>query len=149
MRYLLLSFAFWAVVLCLPSALFSADHNNIAGVWRLDTSNNPSVDGRPVTSGTLMVTYQKKMLDTSETFNFPDGERNLSRNWKVDHHYHPVLGDGSGQVLAKWEGSTLTADHETGGAHESFRLSLSPDGRTLTETILRPDGSSAMYLWRR
>jgi hypothetical protein len=149
MRNLLPSLALGVVLIWAPASLTAASHEDLSGVWRLDTANSVVVSGRAVVSGTLMVAYRQKAIDTSETLNFADGERTLQRNWKVDNRYHPVLGDGSGQVLAKWEGRTLVADHEDGGRHEIFRLTLSPDDRSLTETVLRPDGSSSTFVWRR
>lgn len=149
MRYLLLPVTLSAAFLCLPPAASCAEHSAIAGVWRLDTASAPPIDGKQITSGTLTIEYHHKMIQMSEALTFPGGDRSLSQNWKIDSHYHPVLGDGSGQVLAKWEGLTLTADHENSGTHENYRLSLSEDGQVLTETIRHTDGSSAILTWRR
>jgi hypothetical protein len=149
MRYLLATAALSVLCLFQPPTLSSAERSDIAGVWRLDTANAPTFEGKMVTSGRLTVQYSHKMLQMSESMTFPDGDRSVDKNWKVDSHYHPVLGDGSGQVLTKWEGLTLVADHETGGAHVSVRLTLSPDGHSLTETTQRPDGSSSVFTWKR
>lgn len=134
---------------CQPAPMAAADHTDIAGVWRLATAGTAPVEGRPVTAGRLTIQYRHKNIELSESLTFPDGDRSVERNWKIDSHYHPVVGDGSGQVLAKWEGLTLVADHENNGSHENFRLQLSPDGHVLTETIRRPDGTSRILVWRR
>src|SRR5262249_7617593 len=90
MRQFLFSF-----VLC-AALLAGSSHKDITGVWQLDTANSPTISGRSIVSGTLTVVYHQNMIDTSEKFNFGDGDRNIQRNWKVDHRYHPVLGDGGG-----------------------------------------------------
>jgi hypothetical protein len=149
MRYLLATITLSAACLFQLPTLSSAERAEIAGIWRLDTANAPTFEGKMVTSGRLTVQYHHKMIEMSESMTFSDGDRSVEKNWKVDSHYHPVLGDGSGQVLAKWEGLTLVADHESGGAHENIRLMISPDGQSLTETIQRPDGSSRVMIWKR
>jgi len=149
MRYLLASISLSAACLFQPPTLSSAERSEIAGVWRLDTSSAPTFDGKTVTSGRLTVQSHHTMVQMSESLTFPGGDRSVDKNWKVDSHYHPVLGDGSGQTLARWEGLTLVVDHENGGAHENVRLTLSPDGHSLTETTQRPDGSSSVFTWKR
>jgi hypothetical protein len=148
MRFLLLPFTLVTTLLCLPP-LFSAERSDIAGVWQLDAGSAPLIDGKQITSGMLTIQYDHKNIEMSESMVFSNGDRTADRNWKIDNHYHPVLGSGSGQVLAKWEGLTLTADHEMDGRHEIYRLALSPDARVLTETIRRPDGSSHVLIWKR
>src|SRR5271170_7884028 len=147
MRYLLASLTLSAACLFQPLSLSSAERSDIAGIWRLDTANAPTFDGKMVTSGRLNVQYHHKIVQMSESLTFPDGDRSVDKNWKLDSHYHPVLGDGSGQTQAKWEGLTLVADHESGGSHENTRLTLSADGHSLTETTQRPDGSSSVFTW--
>ncbi len=149
MRYFLATISLSTLCLFQPPTLSSAERSDIAGVWRLDTSNAATFGGKIVTSGRLTVQYSHKMVEMSESLTFPDGDRSVDKTWKVDSHYHPVLGDGSGQTLAKWERLTLVADHESGGAHENIRLTLSPDGQSLTETTQRPDGSSSVFIWKR
>ena len=149
MRYFFLPYALSAVLVCLAPPLKSAERADIAGTWRLDAASAPAIDSKPVTSGHLTVQYRHKTIEMSESLLFPNGDRSTTRNWKIDSHYHPVLGDESGQVLAKWEGLTLTADHENAGRHENYRLSLSPDGQVLTEMISRADGSRQVFIWRR
>ena len=149
MRYLVLPLL-TASFLCLAPG---AEHTNFVGNWQLDTASSPSLDGRPVSSGTLTIDYRHKMVHLSETFNFSDGgNKAVSMEWKLDHKYHPVTGSGSGEFLAKWEGPTvLAAEHEMAGGHENVRLTLSTDGRTLTETIHRTGsgGPDRVLVWKR
>jgi hypothetical protein len=149
MRFVLLPFALAPAFLCPPHTLFSAERSDIAGVWRLDTGNAPLIDGKQIDSARLTIQYDHKNIDMSESMTFSNGDRTVERNWKVDSRYHPVLGGGSGQVLAKWDGLTLTADHEMSGGHEIYRLALSPDAQVLTETIRMRDGSSRVLIWKR
>lgn len=150
MRYLILPLL-TASFVCLAPA---AEHTNFVGNWQLDTAASlPSIDGKRVTSGTLSIDYRHKMIHLSKTFNFADGNKSVAEEWKLDHKYHPVTGAGSGEFFAKWEGHTvLAAEHEMPGGHENIRLTLSPDLRTLTETI-HSTGSSGnsdrALVWKR
>ena len=149
MRYIVLPLLIVSF-LCLATG---AEHTNFVGNWRLDTASTPSIDGKQVTSATLTIDYRQKMIHLSKTFNFPDGNKAVAEEWKLDHKYHPVTGAGAGEFLAKWEGhSVLVAEHEMQGGHEDIRLTLSPDGSTLTETI-HGDGSTGNFnrtlIWKR
>jgi hypothetical protein len=133
MRYIL---CVAAVVVFLAANLPAAEHDGFVGAWQLDTASSPVIDGKPVASATLTIDYRRKMVHLSESMNFADGSsKTVAMEWKLDHRYHAVAG-GGGEYLAKWEGaSALAAEHEMEHGHESIRLLLSPDGRSLTETI--------------
>ena len=149
MRYLILPLL-TASFLCLAPA---AEHTNFVGAWQLDTANTPAIDGRAVTSGSMTIDYQHKMIHLTKTFNFADGNKSVAEEWKLDHRYHPVTSGGTGEFLAKWEGhGVLAAEHEMPSGHENIRLTLSPDLRTLTETVhsTGSSGSSDRALvWKR
>ena len=151
MRYILPGFV--AFLLCLAPNLPGAHHDAFVGTWQLDTANSPTIDGKQVTSATLNVEYRHKMIHLTKSINFTNGDKTVAEEWKLDHRYHPVTGAGTGEFLAKWHGpTTLTAEHEMEGGHENISLLLSPDGRTLTETV-HHIGSSGDYdrmlVWKR
>jgi hypothetical protein len=149
MRYLVFPLLIVSFV-CLATG---AEHTNFVGNWRLDTASTPSIDGKQITSATLTIDYRQKMIHLSKTFNFADGNKAVAEEWKMDHKYHPVTSGGTGEFLAKWEGhSVLAAEHEMEGGHENIRLTLSPDLRTLTETIHSTGSSGASdraLVWKR
>jgi hypothetical protein len=148
MRHILCVMAVFAF---LAPSLPAAEHDGFVGAWQLDMSSSPIIDGKPVASATLTIDYRRKMVQMSESINFADGSsRTVAMEWKLDHKYHAVAG-GGGEYLAKWEGaSVLAAEHEVDRAHESIRLLLSPDGRSLTETIHSTGGSGDRALiWKR
>jgi hypothetical protein len=149
MRYLILPLL-TASFLSFASA---AEHTNFVGAWQLDTASSPMVDEKQATSGTLTIDYSHKMIHLSKTFTFADGNKTVAEEWKLDHKYHPVTGAGTGEFLANWEShSVLTAEHEMEGGHENIRLTLSPDLRTLTETIHRTGSSGTTdraLIWKR
>jgi len=149
MRRLLIPFTLAVALFCASPLLKSSEHKTIAGNWVLDTSSAPQINGRQVTAGILTINYTHKNIEMSETLTFPDGDHSMDRNWKIDNHFHPVLGAGEGQTSAKWDRMTLTADHEENGAHEMTRLSLSPDRQILTQTTRRLDGSTLILVWKR
>ena len=146
MRYTL---SVLAVFLFLTPNLPAGSHDSFVGNWQLDTASSPTIDGKPVASATLTIDYRHKMIHLSKSTNFADGaSKTVAMEWKTDHKYHPVTGAGSGEFLAKWEGPTvLAAEHEKEGGHESIRLSLSADGRTLTETT--SGSGDRVLIWKR
>jgi hypothetical protein len=151
MRYILSALV--VSLLCLTPNLRGANHDGFVGVWQLDTANTPVIEEKQVTSATLTIDYRHKMIHLSKSINFTNGDKNVAEEWKLDHRYHPVTGAGTGEFLAKWQGpTTLTAEHEMEGGHENISLVLSPDGRTLTETVHRT-GNSGDYnrtlVWTR
>ena len=146
MRYIL---CVVAVVVFLALRLPAAEHDGFVGAWQLDTASSPVVDGKPVTSATLTIDYRRKMVHLSESMNFADRiNRRVAMEWKLDHKYHAVAG-GGGEYLAKWEGANvLAAEHGMEQGHESIRLVLSPDGRSLTETITGGPADRVL-IWKR
>jgi hypothetical protein len=146
MRYIL---SVLAICCFLSPNLPAADHDGFLGNWQLDTVASPQIDGRPVASATLTIDYRRKMVHLSKSVNFADrASKTVAMELKTDHRYHPVSGAGSGEFLAKWEGTnTLAAEHESESGHESIRLTLSPDGRILTETTGGPHPS--VLIWKR
>jgi len=152
MRYVLLSLAA-VLFLGLATNLPGADHTPFLGSWQLDTANQPMLEGRPVTSATLTIQYHHKTMVLSQSANYAGGEKTVTMDWKLDHNYHPMTGAGTGEYKAKWEGAAiLAAEHEMEGGHESIRLALSPDGRTMTETTHHVGASGIIdqtFVWRR
>jgi len=151
MRYILVVST--ALLLCLAPNLPAAHHDAFVGPWQLDTATSPVIDGKSVTSATLNVEYRHKMIHLSKSINFEHGDKTVAEEWKLDHRYHPVTSGGTGEFLAKWQGpTTLVAEHEMEGSHENISLLVSPDGRTLTETI-HHIGSSGDFnrtlVWKR
>jgi hypothetical protein len=138
-----------SALLCLAPNLCAAGHRDLAGAWTLDVLKSSTYNGRPIQSATLNIEYRHRTAILSESMRFADGsERAVAMEWIVDGRYHPVGPSGSGQIRAKWEGLTLTADHQTNGPHEIIRLSLSPDGQTLTETV-SGGASDRVLVWKR
>jgi hypothetical protein len=149
MRYLILPLLTASFLRLAPAA----EHTNFVGAWQLDTASTPTIDGRQVTSGSMTIDYQHKTIHLSKTINFADGNKTVAEEWKLDHKYHPVTSGGAGEFMAKWEGhSVLAAEHEMAGGHENIRLTLSPDLRTLTETVHGTGSSGASdrsLVWKR
>ena len=146
MRYIL---SVLALFVFLATSVPAAEHDGFVGAWQLDTTGSPVIDGKPVASATLTIDHRSKMVTLSESLNFTDGiRRSVVMEWKLDHKYHAVAG-GGGEYLAKWEGANvLAAEHGMEQGHESIRLLLSPDGRSLTETITGGPADRVL-IWKR
>lgn len=148
MRYIL---SVLAVCVFLAPSLPASEHDGFVGAWQLDTTSSSVIDGKQVASATLTIDYRHKMVHLSESMNFSDGSSKIvAMEWKLDHKYHAVVG-GGGEYLAKWEGaSVLAAEHEMAQGHESIRLLVSPDGRSLTETTHSTSGQGdRVLIWKR
>ena len=74
-------------------------------------------------------------------------ERTVESEWKVDDRYHPVEGDSSGEVLAKWEGAVLIGRRVTETGIEETRFTLEPGSATLTESI-QFGANVTILVWR-
>ncbi len=129
------------VIVCFAIAAISqaATRPDLYGTWKLDTSASQwgaatPTEG-PITNGTLTIQKHHKTLHMAVSVMFDHGDRTDEMDWRVDDKYHPVNGPASGEILAKWEGSTLVGEREMTGAHDSIRMKASPDGMLLTETI--------------
>jgi hypothetical protein len=134
--------------LCTYPAL--AEHPELTGSWRLDVAASRFADMTPAESGVLAISMgSHKLINISVTTKSSHQERTVDSQWKIDDHFHPIAGDGSGEVLAKWEGSVLTGKRLTpSGTTEEIRFRLEPGGTTLTESI-QNGLNVATLVWRR
>ena len=128
----------------------AAEHPELSGVWRLEVTASQFGAMTPVDSGVMTIsTGPHKMIDIRVSTMGAHSERTVESQWKIDDHYHPVLGDSSGEVLAKWEGAVLTGKRLTpGGTVEETRFRLEEDGATLTETVQNGLNITTL-VWRR
>ncbi len=102
----------------------------------------------PPDSGVLAITTSPhNTIHITLSTKGPRQERTVESEWKIDDRYHPV-NDGEGEVLAKWDGSTLIGKRRTETGVEETRFHLGPGGEEMTEWI--QSGTSVITLiWRR
>jgi hypothetical protein len=133
------------VFVCAPH--LRAERPDLSGTWVLDTSAS-TFSANPPTGGTLTIRKQGKTLHIAEAFTMSNGDKSREYDWKVDDTFHPV-GAGEGEVLAKWDHDSLVGQRRTGDGQnmETVRMTAR-DANSMTETIVRPDGQSAL-VWRR
>lgn len=134
-----------AITICVPQ--LRAGHPDLTGTWVLDASASTSSANAPI-GGTLTIQRNGKTLHIAESFTLPNGEKSREYEWKIDDRFHPV-GSGLGEVLAKWEHDALVGERRTGEGQnmETVRMTTR-DAGSMMETIVRPDGQSAL-VWRR
>ena len=129
--------------------LAAAEHPELTGTWRLDVAGSRFGAMPPLVSGVLTIsTGSHKIMNITVSTKGQHLERTVETQWKIDDRYHPIDGDTSGEVLAKWEGSILTGKHLTEAGVEEIRFRREPDARTLTETI-ESAGNLTTLVWRR
>lgn len=88
------------------------------------------------------------MLHMEVMLKGPRGEQTVARDFKLDNRYHPEVGDESGELLAKWDGSVLVGIRQTDAGPEETRLIPGADGLTLTQSI-QSDQGLITRIWRR
>ena len=127
-----------------------AEHPDFSGRWQLDTAVSRFGTMAPAESGNLVISMgSHKLIDMSMSTKASHQERTVDAQWKIDDHFHPVTGDASGEVLAKWDGSVLVGKRLTpAGTVEETRFRLESDGTTLTEMI-QNGLNVTMLVWRR
>jgi hypothetical protein len=137
-----------AAVTFIPAAY--CEHPELAGTWELDGAASSFGAAPAPQSGLLTIsTGRHRMMHMQLILKGPESERTLDRDWKIDNRFHPMTGDESGEVLAKWDGSILVGKRSTDTGMEEIRLIASPGGDMLTESIQSSQGSTRMIFRRR
>ena len=125
------------------------EHPDLSGSWQLDATASTMGPARQFDGGMLTIsTGSHKMLHMAVMLKGPHGDLTVERDFKLDNKYHPEVGDESGEVLAKWEGSVLLGIRQTDAGPEEIRLIPAADGQTLTESIQSSQGL-VTRIWRR
>ncbi len=139
------------------SSLVAADHESLRGTWQLDAAASnfsgaaaSNFSGTPPPqSGVLAISNNPhKILHIAEFLKDADKERTVEMDWKLENRYHPVDGDGFGEVLARWDGSVLVGTRLTQAGMEETRFQLAPGGQTLTESIQSGTNITTL-VWKR
>jgi hypothetical protein len=125
------------------------EHPDLSGTWQLDVAAS-TVGAMPAPqSGVLIIsTGSHKMLHMAVTLKDSRTERTTERDMKIDNKYHPVVGDESGEILAKWDGSVLLGKRQTATGPEEIRLVSNPADGSLVETIQSSLGTTTL-VWRK
>ena len=146
----------WRFVLLLSVVMgvgLAASRPELYGTWQLETATSKwGVESQPLSSGTLTISKHHKTIHMAVTVVFDHGDRTDEMDWRVDGRYHPIAGAASGEILAKWDDATLVGEREQPSGHETYRLTPSNGGMTLTETVHHkgPDGTwDRVLVWTR
>ena len=144
---------FFTLILSIVSGAAAATRHDLYGTWRLQTATSKwGVESAAITSGTLTITKHHKTIHMAVSVVFDHGDRTDEMDWRVDDRYHPVSGPASGELMAKWDGATLVGEREQPAGHETFRLTTSEGGSTLTERVHHtgPDGAwDRLLIWSK
>ena len=118
---------------------------NLSGTWKMNAAKSKFERGGP--SGvTLTLDHKDPALSEVLALNTDNGDRSVSAKYTTDGKETPqeVMGTLA-QTSAKWEGESLTIEWKAEGRNFSRKLSLSPDGKTITMIVKQsgPDGQGA------
>jgi hypothetical protein len=147
----------WAILAV--SVGLAQDKPSVVGTWKLDIAQSDfGSDPAPRSIAAKILTDTPQMLSYRED-GVDDKGQPFVYSWKgpEDGSMHPALWNGkpSGQSGAKKEqDGTLVQHGETaGGSTFEARMSVSPDGNTLTEENIfkSKDGKESRYkrVWHR
>ncbi|HCC57353.1 MAG TPA: hypothetical protein DEQ47_08820 [Solibacterales bacterium] len=144
---------FFSLILSIVSGAAAATRPELYGTWQLQTATSKwGVESAAITSGTLTITKHHKTIHMAVSVVFDHGDRTDEMDWRVDDRYHPISGPASGEIMAKWDGATLVGEREQPTGHESYRLTTSEGGSTLTERVHHtgPDGAwDRLLIWSK
>jgi len=136
-----------AAVLFVQPAI--CEHPDLSGSWQLDVAASTFGPMAIPNSGELNIAPgARKTLHIQRVLKEPQGERITDTEWKTDDRFHPVVGDQSGSLLAKWDGSVLVGKRQTEAGMEEIHMAAGGDGVTMIESIQSPQGARTM-VWRR
>lgn len=147
-------FAITAAVLLLAAPVASSAQGtpDFSGTWvlQVDQTKFDSLAGPGPQNRTDLIEHKEPNLTIKRTILGPAGETVTNLTFVVDGRPHKNMA-GSAEVTSvlKWEGATLviesTSPDPQGGVFViTDRMSLSPDGRTLTQVrVLRAQGQEA------
>src|SRR5436309_1599069 len=142
-----------ALAMCLAWVAGAASRNELYGTWQLETAASKwGIASPAINSGTLTISKHHKTVHMAVTVALDHVVHTDELDWLVDNRYHPIVGPAVGEILAKWDGDTLVGERELTGSHETYRLTVSNGGTTLTETV-HHKGSDGIWdrvlIWSR
>lgn len=142
-----------AVLLVAAPAVSSAQGTpDFSGTWvlQVDQTRFDSLAGPGPQSRTDVIEHKEPNLTIKRTIQGPAGETVTNLTFVVDGKPHKnTAGTAEITSVLKWDGATLliesTSPDPQGGVFSiTDRMSLSPDGRTLTQVrVLRAQGQEA------
>lgn len=131
------------------SFLALAEHPLLSGNWKLDLAASDFGNAPAPTSGQLAISASAhKTIHVTQSLQGAHDQRTEESEWKIDDHYHPIQGNGGGELLAKWEGQVLIGKRQMKTGVEEIRFSLAPGGESLTESI-ESGGNVTTLIWHR
>jgi hypothetical protein len=127
-----------ALFLVAALTLAAADHPDLSGKWVLNPQKSTFSKKSYSPAGmSLEVTRQGEGYHSKlTTMDGSSGGIVTEGDWFLDGKFHPIPGTKWIQ-MSKWEGNVLVADKksEDNTLEEHLRLSVSPDGKQVTENL--------------
>lgn len=140
-----------ALAFCLLAAMMAAGASaqtkqpNLSGTWKMNAEKSKFEQGGP---SAITLKLEQKDVSLTETLILmnDNGERSMDAKYTTDgkETAQDVMGR-TAQTSAKWEGDALVIDWKAEGGGFSRKLTVSPDGKTLTMIVKQsgPDGQGS------
>ena len=108
---------------------------NLSGTWKMNAEKSKFERGGP--SGILLkLDHQENSLSETLTLQTDGGERSVDLKYATDgkDKEQDVMGRPT-QTAVKWDGQTLVIEWRVEGQSFTRKLTVSPDGKTLTMIV--------------
>jgi hypothetical protein len=126
------------LALALAVAAQPASKPNFSGEWKLNLEKSQFGALPPPTAMTRKITHAEPSLTIDETQTSPLGDQSTTRSYKTDGSAMTFMVQGASvSGSAKWAGNVLEvlSNVEAIGMSFTDKMSLSPDGKTLTSSV--------------
>jgi hypothetical protein len=151
----ILRLAGWLLIFSVASTLaFAASEPDFTGKWELDVKHSDFGRLPQPARMTIESTLRGDAMHSVQTTYAEQETQSAEFTWYLDGKQHPSDKPVPGYSVTRWESAELVSVRQShdGAYKETIRMSLSPDGRTATETVetKNPSGTNKEKLiWHK
>jgi hypothetical protein len=140
--------------LVVGATVFAASKPDFTGKWELDVKRSDFGNLSKPARMTIESTMQGDAMHSVQTTYVEQESQSAEFTWYLDGKRHSSDKPVPGYSVTRWEDATLVSDRQSndGAYKETIRMSLSADGKTVTETVetKNPSGTNKEKLiWHR
>jgi hypothetical protein len=131
-----------ALIVCLCASIAGAQTKpNFSGTWKMNPEKSKFERGGPDRIQSK-IEHKDAAIAESLTVTNQNGDRTVETKYTIGDKETPqeVMGR-SAQTSAKWDGDGLIIEWKTDDGFFRRKLTLSPDGKTLTMVVTQSRGS--------
>lgn len=125
------------LALASSTIICAASKPNFTGTWELDVKSSDFGNLPKPARMTIRSTMQGDAMHSVQTTYVEQENQTADFTWYLDGKRHPSDKPVPGYSVTRWEDTTLVSERQSddGAYKETIRMSLSRDGKTVTETV--------------